>query len=45
MRKAGQAKADKKASRVAAEGLIVIRQGRRGGHGRGELRNRFRHQE
>ena len=26
MRKAGQAKADKKASRVAAEGLIVIRQ-------------------
>jgi len=27
MRKAGQAKADKKASRVAAEGLIAIRQG------------------
>ena len=26
MRKAGQAKADKKASRVAAEGLIAIRQ-------------------
>jgi elongation factor Ts len=26
MRKAGQAKADKKASRIAAEGLIVLRQ-------------------
>ena len=26
MRKAGQAKADKKASRIAAEGLIVVRQ-------------------
>jgi elongation factor Ts len=27
MRKAGQAKADKKAGRIAAEGLIVIKQG------------------
>ncbi len=45
MRKQGLAKADKKAARVAAEGVIVIEQLRRrprGRHGRGQLRDRFR---
>jgi len=46
MRKAGQAKADKKASRIAAEGLIAIKQavndrdqagGQCGRHGRNQL--------
>ena len=45
MRKQGLAKADKKAARVAAEGVIAVEQlGRRRtrGHGRGELRDRLR---
>lgn len=46
MRKAGQAKADKKASRVAAEGLIVIAEaGQAHRRCRGQLRNRFCDQE
>ena len=32
LRKAGQAKADKKASRVAAEGLVVVKEGSEGYH-------------
>ena len=45
MRKQGLAKADKKATRVAAEGVVVVAQVRRrphGGHGRGQLRDRLR---
>ena len=45
MRKSGLAKADKKADRIAAEGVIAIeRVGRRpfGGAGRGQLGDRFR---
>ena len=45
LRKPGLAKADKKAARVAAEGVIVIERSRRrpdGAHRRGQLRNRFR---
>ena len=45
MRKQGLAKADKKASRVAAEGVIVIEKsadGTRGAHGRSEQRDGFR---
>ena len=45
LRKQGLAKADKKASRVAAEGRIVLAQRRRQGRaGRGQLRNRLRRQ-
>ncbi len=39
MRKAGQAKADKKSGRIAAEGLARSRSRR---HDRSQLRNRFR---
>ena len=45
MRKQGLAKADKKATRVAAEGVVVDRQVRRrprGGHGGDQLRDRLR---
>ena len=45
MRKQGLAKADKKAARVAAEGVIVIAKsadGRSGGDGRDQLRDRLR---
>ena len=45
MRKQGLAKADKKAARIAAEGVIAIAAASdrsRGRHGRGELRDRFR---
>ena len=43
MRKSGLAKADKKAARVAAEGTLAVeRSGPRRGHGRDQLRDRFR---
>ena len=43
MRKSGLAKADKKATRIAAEGTVVVeRAGHRRRAGRGQLRNRFR---
>ena len=45
MRKQGLAKADKKATRIAAEGVVVHRQVRRRPHGRdgrGQLRDRLR---
>ena len=45
MRRQGLAKADKKAARVAAEGLIVVERFERwpdGRHRRSELRDRFR---
>ena len=46
MRKSGLAKADKKAARVAAEGTIAVERARQErGHGRGELRDRFRRAE
>ena len=45
LRKTGLAKADKKASRVAAEGRIAMAQdGRQGRAGRDQLRDRLRRQ-